>query len=198
MHNPNREGPRLKLTAELIDTLSAKFVRRFLTRMPGLAHLREDLMQECAIVAYAHAERFVPGRGSLDRFLYTYARKAMQTYCSHNGGPVVRPPLDRHFSGSEYYVRASAELTDDFFGNLQTHAGNNPDEALERKQANEIVHDLIDRRAQIFSGKGKLSRDQIKGALTEMIAGDSCVEVAQRYGCSKQRMHMIADEAGIS
>lgn len=191
MHQPtHREGTRLKLNDTLIETLSRNFARSFLRSLPSHTHLQDDLQQEAAIAIVACAARFNEANPSFQHYAYVYARKAMQKLCSEQAGPVRKSWGDgRDFAGSKY---------GDDFPTIACADFERPDHQYERREANEIVHDLVDRRAQLFSGKGKLDRPTIKRALTDMISGDTCLEVAKRYGCSKQRMHMLAAQAGIS
>lgn len=191
----------MNLTNKQIETLSEKFVRRFMARLPSCAHMREDLKQEAAFAIARKAESYDPSRGApLDHFLYTYARKAMQRFTAEQSGPVSKPVEDREFAGSHYIChdfgnRGGAADCDSFLEKVR--ANETPEDVLERANANEIVHEFVNRRAAIFSGKGKLSHAMIKRALTDMISGDTCLEVAKRYGCSKQRMSMLAAQAGI-
>lgn len=184
----------MKLANETIEILSEKFSRQFTYRMPSAAHLLSDLKQEAAIAIITHAPRWKKdGGANLETFTRIYAWRAMQELCTTQSGPVSKPMNAGKFEGTSY---ASGE------GEVASTSGssydNTPEDLMDRKDANRIVHEFIDRRAERFTGNGKLSIDKIKNALCDLMSGDTCVEVGKRYGTSKQHMSMLAAQAEIA
>lgn len=180
----------MKLANETIEILSEKFARQFTYRMPSAAHLLADLKQEAAIAVITHAPRWRKNGGAnLETFTRIYAWRAMQELCTTQSGPVSKPMNAGKFEGTFY----ATGTVPDFYDHHST-----PDSVMERKDADAIVREFIDRRAERFTGNGKLSIDKIKNALRDLMSGDTCVEVGKRYGTSKQHMSMLAAQAEIA
>lgn len=186
--------------SKTIEALSEKFARQFSYRMPSAAHLLPDLKQEAAIAIWDRMGSWRPdGGANLETYTRWYAWRAMQELCTKQSGPVSKPMVLGKFEGTDYAssggINTAAEEREHDF--LSTSV-NTPDEIMERKDADAIVRDFIERRASRFSGKGKLSIEQIKNALHDLMSGDTCPEVGKRYGVSKQAMSQLAAQAEIA
>lgn len=190
----------MKLTNQTIEALSEKFARQFTYRMPSAAHLLADLKQEAAIAIVLRAPEWKSdGGANLETYTRWYAWRAMQELCTKQSGPVSKPMALGKYEGTVYSVAGGVTTErEDRANEYLSSACNTPDEMLARKEADEIVRDFIERRASRFSGKGKLSIETIKSALHDLISGDSCTEIGERYGCSKQHISMLAAQAEIA
>lgn len=179
---------------ETIEALSAKFSRQFTCRMPSAAHMLADLRQEAAIAIWQRAQTWHPdGGANLETYTRIYAWRAMQELCTKQSGPVCKPMVNGKFEGT-----ISATPGGDTSYRWYDLEASTPEDFMDRKDADEIVRDFIDRRSARFTGKGKLSVETIKSALHDLLSGDTCLEVGKRYGCSKQHMSMLAAQAEIA
>lgn len=191
----------MNLSNETIEKLSEKFARQFTYRMASSAHLIADLKQEAAIAIFTHSPRWrADGGANLETFTRIYAWRAMQELCTRQRGPVSKPMRGGHFEGTRH---GSAPADDDRMSAqhaaaIEDRSQPTPESILERREADEIVRGFIERRAERFNGKGKLSLKTIKNALRDLISGDTCTEVGQRYGVSKQYVSVLAAEAEIA
>lgn len=157
--------------------------------MQSSAHLQADLKQEAAIAILLIAPKWrANGGASFETYVRIYAWRAMQELCAKQSGPVAKSMCGSKFEGTQYGA-AAAEASDH---------GQCPDAHLERKDADDIVCDFVNRRAERFTGKGKLGIRTIKNVLHDLLSGDTCLEVGRRYGCSKQYVSMLAAQAEIS
>lgn len=179
----------MSLPNKTIEALSEKFARQFIRRMQTAEHMFDDLKQEAAIAIVFKASHWrQDGGANLETFTRIYAWKAMQQLCVSQSGPVTKTIRNGKFEGASY---GASHAVDDQI------ASETPETLIERKQADEIVRELIERRARRFTGKGVLSKEAIKNALQDLMSGDTPTQVSQKYGCTRQRMQQLAVRAGV-